>query len=305
MINKQTGIIVVRANPTQMREVEKLIDTTEGQIGRQVAIEAKILEVVLNDSHQDGINWATVLRSAQFGALSSVNPLPAIATVAGQTAFTLSAKAGDFYGFLELMESQGKTNILSSPRISTLNNQKAVIKVGQDEYFITDISANTTASTTTTITQNITWTPFFSGISLDVTPQIADNNNITLHIHPSVTVVTNETKNFDINGEANSIPMALNQVRESDSIVHAESGQIIVIGGLMKVDIEENKQGVSMLAQIPYLGNLFRQNSGTGQKSELVILLRPTIINSNEDWKGPLENSRQHLQELERKQLWK
>ena len=193
----------------------------------------------------------------------------------------------------------------ASPRISTLNNQKAVIKVGQDEYSITDISANTTASTTTTITQNITWTPFFSGISLDVTPQIADNNNITLHIHPSVTVVTNETKNFDINGEANSIPMALNQVRESDSIVHAESGQIIVIGGLMKVDIEENKQGVSMLAQIPYLGNLFRQNSGTGQKSELVILLRPTIINSNEDWKGPLENSRQHLQELERKQLWK
>lgn len=305
VINKQTGIVVVRANPTQMREVEKLIATTENQIGRQVAIEAKILEVVLNDSHQDGINWGNVMHSAQYGLLSAANPLPATAAIASQAAFTIGVKSGDFYAFIELMESQGKTNILSSPRISTLNNQKAVIKVGQDEYFITDISANTTASTTTTITQNITWTPFFSGIALDVTPQIADSNNITLHIHPSITRVQNQTKNFDINGQANSIPMALNVVRESDSVVHAENGQIIVIGGLMQVDIEENKQGVWMLSEIPYVGNLFRQNSGTGKKSELVILLKPTIMNTGEDWNAPMENSREHLQQLERRQLWK
>ncbi len=305
VLNKQTGIVVVRTNPSQMREVEQLIASTQGQIGRQVAIEAKILEVVLNDNHQDGINWANVMHNAKFGLLSAVNPLPAAASIAGQ-AFTIGVKSGDFYAFIELLEGQGKTNILSSPRISTLNNQKAVIKVGQDEYFITGIASNNSLSAATnTVTQDITWTPFFSGISLDVTPQIADSSNITLHIHPSVTVVTNQTKNFDINGQANSIPMALNQVRESDSIVHAENGQVIVIGGLMQVDIEENKLGVSMLSQIPYIGNLFRQNTGTGKKSELVILLKPTVINGNGDWKAPIENSREHLQQLERRQLWK
>lgn len=305
VINKQTGIVVVRANPSQMREVEKLIATTQGQIGRQVVIEAKILEIILDDSHQDGVNWANVMHNAKNAFLSSVNPLPAAAAVSSQI-FTISGNAGDFYAFLELMESQGKTNILSSPRISTLNNQKAVIKVGQDEYFITDIASNNSLSAATnTVTQDITWTPFFSGIALDVTPQISDNNNITLHIHPSITRVENQTKQFTINDQPNSLPMALNTVRESDSIVHAESGQIIVIGGLMQDNREETKKGVSLLSEIPYLGNAFRENKGTGKKSELVILLKPTIIVDRDDWQAPLEDSREHMQQLERKQLWK
>jgi MSHA biogenesis protein MshL len=313
VINKQTGIVVIRAQPGQMRDAEKLIATTQGQIGRQVAIEAKILEVTLNDNHKDGINWSNVLINAQKAAIASVNPISSVAPITNLTTgitsttegFTLGIKSGDFYTFIQLLEGQGKTNILSSPRISTLNNQKAVIKVGQDEYFITDVSSNTTASTTTTIAQNVTWTPFFSGIALDVTPQIADNNHITMHIHPSVTRVSDQVKDVTINGQNNQYPMALNVVRESDSVVNAESGQIIVIGGLMQVNIDENQQGVSMLTRIPYLGNAFRQNTGTGIKSELVILLKPTIIYNNDDWEVPLENSREHLQELERRPLWK
>ncbi|MDD2760255.1 MAG: pilus (MSHA type) biogenesis protein MshL [Methylomonas sp.] len=304
VINKQTGIVVVRTNPSQMREVEKLIESIQGQINRQVVIEAKILEIILDDEHQDGVNWATVMRDAEFAMLSSVNPLPMAASVSSQV-FTIGVNSGDFYAFIELMQGQGKTNILSSPRISTLNNQKAVIKVGQDEYFITDIASNTTASTTTTVTQDITWTPFFSGIALDVTPQISDRNNITLHIHPSITRVENQTKQFTINDEPNELPMALNTVRESDSIVHAENGQIIVIGGLMQDSRDETKQGVSLLTQIPYLGNVFRENKGRGRKSELVILLKPTIINDGSDWKAPIEESRERMQKLERKQLWK
>lgn len=305
VINKQTGVVVVRANPSQMREVEKLIATTQGQISRQVIIEAKILEIVLDDKHQDGVNWANIMHNARNAFLSSVNPLPAITSTTSQV-FSIGVNAGDFYAFIELMEGQGKTNILSSPRISTLNNQKAVIKVGQDEYFITDISSNTTPSATlATVTQNVTWTPFFSGIALDVTPQVSDNNQITLHIHPSITRVENQTKEFNINGESNSLPMALNTVRESDSIVHAENGQIIVIGGLMQNNREETKKGVSLLSEIPYLGNAFRENAGTGRKSELVILLKPTVINAEGDWNSPLENSREHMQQLERKQLWK
>lgn len=305
VINKQTGIVVVRANPTQMREVEKLIASTQGQIARQVVIEAKILEIILDDKHQDGVNWANIVREGSKAFLTASNPLPSV--VAGTTeVFTLGVRSGDFYAFIELMEGQGKTNILSSPRISTLNNQKAVIKVGEDEYFITDIATNNSLSAATnTITQDITWTPFFSGIALDVTPQISDSNNITLHIHPSITRVSQDDKKFSINGDDNSLPMARNTVRESDSIVHAENGQIIVIGGLMQENREETKQGVSLLSRIPYLGNAFRENQGNGRKSELVILLKPTIINSGEDWQAPLEDSRERMQQLERKQLWK
>lgn len=306
VLNKQTGIVVVKANPSQMREVEKLIASTQNQLGRQVVIEAKILEIELNDEHQDGVNWATVVRDGANAFLMSSNPIPAVANAA--QVFTVSGNIGDFYAFVSLMERQGKTNILSSPRISTLNNQKAVIKVGQDEYFITDVSSNnilTGGSATNTVTQDITWTPFFSGIALDVTPQIADNNKITLHIHPSITRVENQDKTFTINDQDGSIPMALNTVRESDSIVHAESGQIIVIGGLMQEDRKEDKSGVAFLSRIPYLGNAFRENTGNGRKSELVILLKPTIINSDKDWEQPMQEGRDRMEQLEKTQLWK
>ena len=305
VINKQTGIVVVRANPTQMREAEKLIASTQSQIGRQVIIEAKILEIILNDEHQDGVNWASIVRQGAESFLMASNPLPATVK---QTVdiFTIGVKSGDFYAFIQLMEGQGKTNILSSPRISTLNNQKAVIKVGQDEYFITDVSSNNNSSAaTTTITQDITWTPFFSGIALDVTPQIADDNNITLHIHPSITRVENQTKDFAINGQENSLPMALNTMRESDSIVHAENGQIIVIGGLMQETRDENQKGVSLFSRIPYLGHAFREDIGQGTKTELVILLKPTVIIDNNDWQTPIEDSRQRMEQLEKHQLWK
>ncbi|MGD0961145.1 MAG: secretin N-terminal domain-containing protein [Methylomonas sp.] len=303
VINKQTGIVVVRTHPTQMREVENLIVHTQDQIGRQVALEAKILEITLNDSHQDGVNWADIIHTASASIMSGT--VPALGAISAAAAFTIGVKSHDFFAFIELMESQGKTNILSSPRISTLNNQKAVIKVGQDQYFITNVSSTNSYGVTNIATQDVTWTPFFSGIALDVTPQIADSNNITLHIHPSVTRVSDDNKVFEINGNQNSIPMALNVIRESDSVVHAENGQIIVIGGLMQTDIQENQQGVSMLARIPFVGNLFRENSGTGQKSELVILLKPTIISSGNDWDESKERSRQHLQEMERKPLWR
>ena len=304
VINKQTGIVVVRCNPTQMREVENLIASTQNQIGRQVAIEAKILEITLNSNHQNGINWGDIIHKAQASLMSGV--LPASSATTAAAAFTIGVKSGDFYAFIELMEGQGKTNILSSPRISTLNNQKAIIKVGQDQYFITNVSSNNSlAGANSVVTQDVTWTPFFNGIALDVTPQISEDDYITLHIHPTVTIVSVDEKKFDINGQSNDIPMALNKVRESDSIVKAESGQIIVIGGLMQTNFLDNQQGVTLLTQIPYLGNLFRENSGTGQKSELVILLKPTVINANNDWQPAIENSREHLQDLESKKLWR
>lgn len=302
-INHQTGVIVVRAKPMQLREVENFINITQKQISKQVIIEAKIIEIILNDSHQAGVNWQSIAREA-------INTAPILTGIGAlgttfKDVFTIGAKSGDFAAYVELLETQGKTNILSSPRISTLNNQKAIIKVGSDEYFITDISTNTsTGNSDTNQEQDITWTPFFSGISLDVTPQI-NSDVITLHIHPSITRVENQVKEFTIDGEDGSLPLALNTVRESDSIVQAQNGQIIVIGGLMQEITEENKTGIAGLTQIPYIGNLFRVNTGETTKSELVILLKATIINSQDDWAPHMDPSKQHLKQLQNHPLWK
>ncbi len=305
-INQQSGVVIARAKPMQLREIENFLSVTQTQISRQVTLEAKILEVTLDDNHQDGVNWESIVREG-------INKAPLLTGVAGvmnpntfASVFTLGGQAGDFRAFVELMETQGKTNVLSSPRISTLNNQTAIIKVGQDEYFAYDINtSNSSGSSIPNTTSNATviTTPFpridvfFSGIALDVTPQIDDTENITLHIHPSITQVTEVTKTFGNN--IGALPMALTTVRESDSIVKAKNGQIIVLGGLMQEKQIENKQGVTGLARIPYIGNLFRVNTGETHKSELIILLKASFIDSDTDWQNDINSSRQRIERLD------
>jgi len=304
VINKQSGTVIARAKPMQLREVENFIDTTQNQISRQVILEAKIVEIILDDAHQAGVNWESIVREG----LNKAPLLTGVGTIGALNAsvFTLGAKAGDFGAYVELLETQGTANILSSPRISTLNNQKAIIKVGRDEYFITQVSSNiVTTSATSIVNPNVTFTPFFSGIALDVTPQIDDRDDITMHIHPSITRVESQTKVFTINGQDGSVPMALNTVRESDSIVKAQNGQIIMLGGLMQETSNENKEGVAGLTRIPFLGNLFRVNTGKTQKSELVILLKPTLINGDVDWQNSMAPSREHFEQLESSPRWK
>lgn len=306
VINRQSGAIVVRAKPMQLREVEEFIQLTQQQISRQVILEAKIIEIILDDSHQAGVNWQSIVRDGinSTPLLTGVGALTAIESF--REVFTIGGSWGDFRAYVELLETQGKTNILSSPRVSTLNNQKAIIKVGRDEFFITEVSSNNQAGANglQNQTQEITFTQFFSGISLDVTPQINDNDEVTLHIHPSITRVQDQTKTFTINGRDGSLPVALNTVRESDSIIKAKNGQIVVIGGLMQETKKENKKGVAGLSQIPFLGNLFRVNNGETQKSELVILLKPTIINGDSDWVPSMDASNQQLKQLHNHQLW-
>lgn len=306
-INQQSGIVIVRAKPMQLREVESFLSTTQNQISRQVILEAKILEVTLDDSHQDGVNWESIVREG-INKAPLLTGIGGIATFIQPTAsvFTLGGSAGDFRAFVELMETQGKTNVLSSPRISTLNNQTAIIKVGQDEYFAYDIQTGNTGNTgisTVVSTPFPKLDVFFSGIALDVTPQIDDNEDITLHIHPSITEVKQVDKNFGSN--IGALPLALTKVRESDSIVKAKNGQIIVLGGLMQEKDNENKQGVFGLAGIPYIGNLFRVNTGNTQKSELIILLKATFVGSDSDWQNDINSSKQRFEKLDSQRRWK
>lgn len=327
VVSPITGVVVVRAMPGELRDVEKFLGITQQNLKRQVVLEAKILEVKLNDSFQSGINWAAlfkingnplILGQSGGGALfnagfseikgnsGNLNP-NAFVPVNGTTtsafggAFTASLQTGDFTSFIELLETQGNVQVLSSPRISSVNNQKAVIKVGTDEFFVTDISTTTvTGGGGTTTSPDITLTPFFSGIALDVTPQIDRRGGVLLHIHPTVSEVLDQTKTITIGNETQTVPLALSNIRESDSIVFAHSGQVVVIGGLMKNEIIDTTAGTPLLSDIPVVGRLFQHTRRSSLKSELVILLRPIVIDAPGTWQDVLSDSAGRIRNLSR-----
>ncbi|CAG7857258.1 hypothetical protein MCAMS1_02023 [biofilm metagenome] len=306
MINRQAGVIIVRARPLQLREIENFLNTTQNQISRQVILEAKILEIVLNDNHQDGIEWKSIIREGLQTAPILTGNVGTVFTLASRAG---SFRAGDFTAVVTLLESQGKTNVLSSPRISTLNNQQAIIKVGKDETFVTGISPGivvTSGVSGGTVEPAPILSSFFSGIALDVTPQINDDNEITLHIHPSITDVKSQDREYtiDSSGTTSVVPTALSTIRESDSIVRAKNGQIIVLGGLMQDNYDENKEGVTGFSRIPFLGNLFRMNTGTRQKTELVILLKATVINQDSDWQKDIDATERRSKWLDSVPRW-
>ncbi len=328
VVSPQTGLVVVRAIPSELREVEEYLDSTEQTMHRQVILEAKILEVQLDDGYQAGINWAKLMKqngtTVSIGQSGGGEPFsyPSMVgidtrtggivdpTTSSPVGFTSFEAFGGFFGatisttnflaFIELLESQGNVQVLSSPRISTLNNQKAVIKVGTDEFFVTDVDSTTTTGTSTTTSPDITLTPFFSGIALDVTPQIDANGGVTLHVHPSVSVVQDQQKDIVVGNLEQSVPLALSTVRESDSIVHAQSGQLVVIGGLMQDTTAEDVASTPFLGDIPMVGNLFRSTSQNARKSELVIVLRPLVVNKPEVWKQSISGSSQRFRKLDR-----
>lgn len=291
VVTPQVGLAVVRARPESLHAVRTYISQVETSLHRQVIIEAKILEVTLREGFEAGVNWNTFGRDADAIQLPEVDPFGAPRTndnVAGQiksgtadifnpldTSFTLLGSYKDFEYAIDLLSTQGTVQVLSSPRISTVNNQKAVIKVGQDEYYVTDISTNTiTAGSSINTNDSPELTPFFSGIALDVTPQISAEGDVILHIHPSISKVQEQQKL--IAGEV--VPLAASTVRESDSIVRARDGQLVVIGGLMEDSSDDNNGGVPFFKDLPGVGHLFKQKAQSGIKSELVILLRPVIV---------------------------
>lgn len=324
VVQPQASVVVVVAMPEELRIVEKYLQTVQSNLQRQVVIEAKVIEVSLSDGFQTGINWAALAansegHSALIGqtgggsvlsqgtantAGNNVNLTPGQAlsesfdALAFGGVFSLALNFNDFQAFIELLQGQGDVQVLSSPRISTVNNQKAVIKVGSDEFFVTDISSDTTTGTTTSSSSDVTLTPFFSGIALDVTPQIDTAGRITLHIHPTVSEVVDQTKEINVFGVNQSIPVAYSTVRESDSVVHASSGQLVVIGGLMQEKTVTEESGVPVLSKIPGLGSLFKHSKASSSKSELVILLRPQVIHSPGDWSSSIEATRQRIDKI-------
>ena len=197
---------------------------------------------------------------------------------------------------IELLQTQGNVQVLSSPRITATNNQKAVIKVGEDEYFVTDVSSTTTTGTSTTVTPEVDLTPFFSGIALDVTPQINEGGEVILHVHPSVTITNEQVKTIRISDEDLVLPLAQSSVRESDTIIRAQSGEIVVIGGLIETRKTDSESKTPLLGDIPILGEAFKSRGESMIKSELVIMLKPTVI-GQDTWTDQLKDARQLLKQ--------
>lgn len=324
IVNPQAGVVVVRAMPDELRMVEEYLGVTQTSMNRQVILEAKIVEVQLKDGFQSGINWAGIASKngktytlGQIGGGSSLGST-GLSSISGNTGnlnpttgtfsaisgtnssafggvFSLAVQANNFAAFFELLKTQGDLNVLSSPRVSTMNNQKAVIKVGTDSYFVTkqDSTASTVSGGSPTISTELS--PFFSGIALDVTPQIDEAGNINLHIHPSVSEVSEKQITVASN---QTISTALSSVQESDNIVRALSGQIIVIGGLMKEASTDDNASVPLLGDIPLIGNLFKHKKVTRIKRELVILLKPTVINNGQDWNDAAGESQERIRKI-------
>jgi len=292
VVSPHAGLVVVRSLPKTQQLIKKYLASTQKSLDRQVIIEAKIIEVRLNEGFQAGVDWSKIGNTSgdiftigQQGQVirqqSDDTPLNGI--------FSLLYQGNSFNAAIDLLKSQGDVQVLSSPRVSTINNQKAIIKVGSDEFFVTDVSTTTVTGTSTSTTPDVTLTPFFSGISLDVTPQVNRDGDIVLHIHPIVSEVIDQAKTLSLGQDQFTLPLALTNVRESDSLVRTRDGRVIVIGGLMQNTISEEQTSTPLLGDIPFLGNLFKQTRQSQIKSELVILLRAQLVDSQQN-NNQLEN---------------
>ena len=335
VVSPQSGVLVIRAMPDELRNVDAYLKATQLAVDRQVILEAKILEVELNDSYQSGVNWASFasIRSSHDNRVSgglvapgaALTPLPfgggqpAVITdpstgLSASTGFSLSNAAGaagsmfglavqtaNFAALISFLETQGTVHVLSSPRVAAVNNQKAVLKIGTDEFYVTGVQTTTNSTTTgNTVSPSVTLQPFFSGVVLDVTPQIDEKGNILLHVHPSVSQVSTINKSVNL-GTAGSLnlPLAASATSELDSIVRGQNGQVVAIGGLMRQASTADDSQIPGTGRVPLLSSLFGAKKRVNQKRELVVLIKPTIVEGINNWNDDLLDTNRRIEQLD------
>lgn len=320
-VNEMAGSVFVRAEPAKVREIDAFLSRLEASVGRQVMIEAKIIEVTLNDDHQEGVNWSAFgggghssygggfLPSAgniSPGAASLTIPTGAGNASAGALTFQpgsmelsglpfgsgagIAFKTLNFAAMINFLETQGSVHVLSSPRVAAMNNRKALLKIGSDDYYATGVSSTTlTSAVGASSSPTVQTEKIFSGISLDVLAQIAQDGSVILNGHPQVSEVTQKTISVNLGTQGTvAYPTASNSINETDFMVKLDSGSIAVIGGLMRYQGVSNGSKTPGLSDLPGIGALAKNSGSSGRKTEVIILIKATVIKTNADWAAGL-----------------
>jgi len=297
LVNKETGFLTVKATDKQHRQIQRYVDLVLSSAKRQVLIEATIAEVTLSDEFQAGIDWNQVSGSGNSsftqsltGANLSTPPFFS-ATFANN-----SSTFGSITGSVRMLESFGSVKVLSTPKVMAINNQTAILKVVDNRvYFSIDVdTTSNTNNTTQTFTTEIHTVPV--GIVMQVTPYISDKGEITLNVRPTISRIINYVNDpnpaLAAVGVISEVPEI--QVREVESILKVNSGDVAVIGGLMQDTVDESDSSVPFLAAIPIIGQLFNYSNDSHSKTELVIFLRPKVI-KRADINADLAGFKAHL----------
>ncbi|SEN91604.1 general secretion pathway protein D [Duganella sp. CF517] len=293
IVNAEGGLIAVRATSRQHEKIREFVDIVLGAAKRQVLIEATVIEVRLNNNYQQGINWSTLSRSGRLGMTqgqvgtttlpSAVNPgsSPGIFLLKYNNPIT---SLGSISATLELLESFGKVKVLSSPKISVMNNQTALLKVVDNNVFFSIkvtpavLGLNGTPTSPATYESKLETVPV--GFVMSVTPQIADNDDVTINVRPTITriVGTVEDPNPALAAANVRSLVPVIQARELESLMKVPSGQIAVMGGLMQDSVDNAKDSIPLLGSMPVLGDLFSFRNEKSTKTELVIFMRPIVV---------------------------
>ena len=312
IVNREAGVINVRATNKQHEKVQEFLDKVMGSVKRQVLIEATIVEVRLNDSYQAGIDWAKIAGSTgglsfgqQLGSTVTVNTTTGLPTtsanafgvlpVAGFVAAYTNpgSKFGNIAASINLLEQFGKTAVLSSPKLMVLNNQTAVLKVVDNLVYFT-VKTDTVAGTNgspATINSTSTAHTVPVGVVMTVTPQINNVGNVNINVRPTVSRKVGDAQ--DPVNEKNQIPVI--QVREMESMLQIASGNTAILGGLMQDEALKNTDQVPGVSKIPMVGKAFTGKNDANRKTELVIFLRPTVISNASLESDELSTYKQYL----------
>lgn len=302
IVNPETGTIAVRASARQQEKIAEFIEQIGGAARRQVLIEATVVEVVLNDNYQSGVDWSALglqglgysfkqsftganLQDPPFFSVQYNNPNAAV--------------GGSISSTLKLLNSFGNTRVLSSPKIMALNNQTAVMRVVENSVYFTvqsTVTPGTATGQAATVAYNTTPNVVPEGFVMNVTPQIGENDIINLNVRPSVTRITSYVSdpNPDLGkaGVVSRVPQI--QTREFETMMRVASGQTAVLGGLMQDSFQAQRDGLPILSRVPVLGDAVSYRNDTGRKSELVIFLRALVIR-DASLEGDLAEYRKYL----------
>ncbi len=290
IVNPESGTVTVRATSRQHEKVAEFIEQVTGAAKRQVVISATIVEVELSDQYQAGVDWAAIANNGLGYTITQSLIGGNFSNSPGLFSLTYRnpnpAAGGNISSTINILSQFGKTRVLSSPLLMVLNNQTAVLKVTDNIVYFTikaDTTANANTSTTTfTSTQNVV--PI--GLIMNLTPQISDNDVVTLNVRPTITSILsyvqdpNPSLRSAIPGNSIQSLIPQTRTREMESILRVASGQTAVLGGLMEDSFVGTRNGLPNVSRIPVFGDLFSYRDDKSSKRELVIFLQPQVVRS-------------------------